>query len=79
MKYKLLKESGVDDCWLVENALPETFKLHQDKKVVMTLRKVLLWECFDAEAQDLVPLQIIKRVHTTYKAIQKLDSTLNHV
>ena len=45
----------------------------------MTLRKALLWAYFDAEAQYLVPLQIIKRVHSDYEAIQKLDITLNPV
>ena len=45
----------------------------------MTLSKALLWACFDAEGQDIVPLQIIKRVQTAYEAIRKLDSTLNPV
>lgn len=79
VKYELLKGSGVDDCWLVENVLPETFKLHPCKKAVVTLSKALLWACFDAEAQELVPLQIIKRVHTAYEAIRKLDTTQNPV
>ena len=66
MKYEVLKGSGVDDCWLVENVLPETFKLHPCKKAVVTLSKALLWACFYAEAKDLVTLQIIKRVNTVY-------------
>ncbi len=79
VKYEVLKGSGVYDCWLVENVLPETFKLHPCMKAVVILSKALLWACFDAEAQDLVPLQIIKRVHTAYVAIRKLDTTQNPV
>ena len=79
VKYDVLKGSSVDDCWSVENILPETYKLHQGKETVMTLSKALLWACFDAEAQDIVPLQIIKRVHTTYEAIQKLETSQNPV
>ena len=79
VKYELLKENGVDDCWLVEIVFLETLKLYQDKKIVMALSKDLLWACFDAESQDCVPLQIIKRIHTAYEDIQKIDSTLNSV
>ena len=75
VKYEVLKGSGVDDCWLIENVLPETYKLHPCKKAVVTLSKALLWACFDAEAQDLVPLQITKRVQTAYEAIRKLETT----
>ena len=45
----------------------------------MSLSKALLWVYFDAEAQDLVPLQIIKRGHNTYEAIQKLETSQNPV
>ena len=79
IRYKVLKSSGVDDCWLVENVLSETQKFYLDKKAVVTLSKALLWACFDAEGQNIVPLQIFKRIQTAYEAIWKLDSTLNLV
>ena len=79
IRYKVLKSSGVNDCQLVENVLSETYKLHQDKKIVVTLSRALLWTCFDAEGQDIIPLQIMKRVQTAYETIQKLENTLNPV
>ena len=45
----------------------------------MTLRKDSLWTFFDAETQDCVTPQIIKRFHTANEDIQKMDSTLNPV
>ena len=79
IKYDLLKESGVDDCWLIENVLPKTNKLHPYKKAVVALIKDLLWACFDTDAQDLVPLQILKRVNIVHEAIWMLDTTQNPV
>ena len=45
----------------------------------MTLGKARFWVYFDAEAQDIAPLQIIKRVHAAYEAIWQLKSSLNPV
>ena len=80
IKYVLKKESKLDDCWVVEHVVPHMFKMHKDKKAVGTLGKALLWACFDAEAQDLVPLHIIKRVVTAYQRVQnQLGETENPV
>ena len=70
VKYILKKGSKLDDCWIAEKVVPHIFKMHKDKNAVVTLGKVLLWACFYAEAQDMVPLQIIKRVVTTYQRVQ---------
>ena len=80
IKYDLRKDSKLDDCWIVEHVVPHIFKMHKDKKAVGTLGKALLWACFDAEAQDMVPLQIIKRVVTAYHRVQnQLGPTENPV
>ena len=70
VKYILKKGSKLDDCWIAEKVVPHIFKMHKDKNAVVTLGKVLLWACFYAEAQDMVPLQIIKRVVTAYQRVQ---------
>jgi len=80
IKYIIKKESNVDDCWIAENVVPHIFKMHKDKKAVETLGKALLWACFDAEAQSMVPLLIIKRVVTVYHRVQnQLEQTENPV
>ena len=60
VKYEVLKGSGVDDCWLVENVLLETFKLC--KKAVVTLSKALLWDATpddDGVAVERRPLHMM--------------------
>ena len=42
IKYELQKGFGFGDCWLIEHVLPEVYKMHYDRKAVMTLRKALL-------------------------------------
>ena len=79
IKYELRNGCGLDDCWLLETVLPEVHKRHDDRKAVVTLSKALLRACFDSEAQDLVPLEILKRVHTVYEGIRKLSPTVNPV
>ena len=79
VKYKLRNRCGLDYCWLLKNVLPEVYKKHNNRKDVVTLSKALLWDCFDSEAQVLVPLEILKRVHSAYEGVRKLDPTVNPV
>ena len=79
IKYEFRNGCGLDDCWLLEYVLPEVNKMHGDRKAVVTLSKALLWDCFDSEAQVLVPLEILKRVHSAYEGVRKLDPTVNPV
>ena len=80
MTYQVKTESNIDDCWIAEHVLPHTFKIHKDKKAVVTLGKAVLWVCFDAEASDIVPLQILQRVCLAYERVQnQLSSTKNPV
>ena len=76
----LMKANKLDYCWTAEQVVPHIFKMHKDKKVVMTLGKAPLWVCFDAAAQDMVPLQIIKKLVTAYQRVQnQLEQTDNPV
>lgn len=80
VKYQVKTESNIDDCWIAEHVLPHTLKMHKDKKAVVTLGKAVLWACFDAEASDIVPLQILQRVRLAYERVQnQLSSTENPV
>ena len=79
IKYELQKDFGLDDCWLMEHVLPEVYKMHNDRKAVVTLSKALLWACFDSEAKELVPLKILGRVHSAYEDARKLSPTVNPV
>ena len=57
IKYILKKESKLDDCWITEKVIvPHIFKMHKDKKAVVTLGKALSWTCFDADAQEMIHL-----------------------
>ncbi len=53
--------------------------MHDDKKTVVTLNETLLWARLHSEAQELVPLEILKRVKTVYEGAGELDPTVNPV
>ena len=79
IKYELLQDSKLDDCWVVENVVPNIYKTHEDKKVAAVLGKALLWACFDGAFQDMVPNDLRGRVHTQYERIRTLSSGVNPV
>ena len=60
----------------MEHVLPEVYKMHDDKKAVVTLSKALLYACLDSEAKELVPLKILGRVQSAYEDVRKLDPTV---
>ena len=60
----LKKDNKLDGYWISEHVVAHTFKMQKDKMTVVALGG---YADFDAEAQDLVSLYIIKRVHTVYQ------------
>lgn len=80
IKYELKKNCGVDDDWICQYVVPEIAeKLLGDKRVAFILGKALLWAYLDPEGQDIVPLQISKRVNLEYERVRVLDSDVNPV
>ena len=54
--------------------------MYKDIRLWGTLGKAILWTCFDAEAQDTILLQIIKRMVTASQRIQNhLSPTENTI
>ena len=37
IKYELIQDSKLDDCWLVNNMVPNIYRIHEDKKVAVVL------------------------------------------
>ena len=68
----MYSKKKADNCRIVEQAVPHILNMHKDRKAVMTPGDVLLWACFDAEAQNMVILQIINIVITAYQMVQIL-------
>ena len=56
VKYVVKKDRKLDDCWIAEQVVLHTFKIYKDKMVMITLGNTLLWACFYAETQYMVPL-----------------------
>ena len=59
------------------HVLPEIFNMHDDCKAEVTLCKDLLLACFVSEAEELVPLKILRKVQNVYEVVRKLDPTVN--
>ena len=79
IKYELKKDCGVDEEWISQYVVPEVTEKLGDKRAAHILGKALLWACLDPEGQDIVPLQILKRVTLEYERVRVLDSTVNPV
>ena len=47
VKYILKKDSKLDDCWIAEKVVPHIFKMHKDKKAVVTLGKAKINNTFN--------------------------------
>lgn len=79
VKYAFVRGSGLDDSWFCDFVVPHLFQCMEGKKAVVILGNAILWACFDAEAQDIVPLQVMKRVMVEYERVRKVDNTVNPV
>ena len=79
IKYELKKDCGVDEDWICQYVVPEIAEKLGDKRAAFILGKALLWACLDPEVQDIVPLQLYKRVNLEYERVRVLDSDVNPV
>ena len=79
VKYAFVRGSGLDDSWVCDFVVPHLFECMEDKKAVVILGKAMLWACFDAEVQDIVPMHVMKIVMVEYERVRKLDCTVNLV
>ena len=79
IRYDLVVGSGLDDCWVLKNVVPNISKYHFCKKAAGVFGKAILWACFDHVASKHVPEDMLIRVQSQYKCIRTLDPESNPV
>lgn len=56
--YDFIWNSGLDDCWVLENIVPNVFKVHGCKKTAAVLDRAVLYACFDPLMKGQIPQDI---------------------
>ena len=79
IRYDLVVGSGLVDCWVLKNVVPNISKYHFCKKSAAVFGKAILWACFDPVASKHVPQDILLRVQSQYERIRTLEPETNPV
>ena len=78
IKYMLREGLDIDDVWVAEHVVPNIYTGF-GAAVAKCLGLAFLWSCFDNEASNWLPPDMVARVKENYNTYSNVQDSLNPV